>query len=560
MCEDKWCGFGSSFFGEIAAAIVCGASCHFVGTPVADLSTQCRDQTDPGGPATAELAVSGSAVVTVKDTSATATATGVIRYALPQDCTASSCPIMFVTVELTIPDFDLDGTTVNARLQSGNNAVGTWQPSDASYHFAAGDFLIGANFNLDGDHGSVQLANDQELFGTLDPSTDTFSFSGTFTVDDVTVNITSLNGTHTNRPPVAVIQPTGTLECNTSSAANVTFDASQSSDPDGNIDRYEWSFAGELFASTSPTHTTTLPLGSTDVGLLVHDAAGGIDDDQTTVVVADTTAPTLAAPPDVFREACDTAGAVVAPGAPVVLDACDPNPAVTARVVEINEVPADQPLVSGYTFKQGVTVIEYSATDFSGHTTTTYQHVTLDFGVSCCPAGLQVITGSAGNDAISGGNNRQCIAGLAGDDILAGDNNADVLFGGLGNDHLDGGNQDDLIRGGVGDDTIIAGTGGDGNSIWGGPGEDTILGANGQDTIRGGAGADAMYGGNGNDTFIIAADCEALPGEIIDGGGGTDTLRTPVPLSTLQAAGVTIQNVEIVVVTPTLADAECVDP
>lgn len=567
-CEDKcknaWCGYGDSFLGDIGEALFCNASCFFVGNPTADMNTQCRDPTDPGGPARADLAVSGSAIVTAEGESGFANATGILRYSVPDDCAGPDCPLMFAFLELTIPNFDLDGTTVNAHILSGNNAMGIWHPSNSTYDFAPGALLIGANFNLDDDHGSIRLANNMMLSGVLDPNTDSFSFSGEFTVDNITVNIVSLTGTHTNRPPVAVIQPTGTIECNTAFGADVTFDADESTDPDANIalDRFGWIIGTETSFPTSQTQATTLPMGPTDVGLLVLDSKGSAGDHEETVVVVDETAPSIVAPPDIFQEACDTEGAVVDPGTPTVTDVCDPNPDVSARIIEINGVPTDQPLVPGQNFTQGVTVIEYSATDFSGQTSTDFQVVTLDFGPSCCPADLEVIIGTAGNDDISGGNKGQCIAGLAGDDRLAGDNQAEVIFCGPGDDVCIGGNQGDLIRGGIGDDTIVGGNGKDGlpNGLWGGPGNDPITGGNGKDYIRGGAGADTMLGGNGNDVFVIAAACEAVAGEIIDGGAGVDTLESPISLAELQAAGVVIQNVEVVVITPALPDAECVDP
>jgi len=69
-----------------------------------------------------------------------------------------------------------------------------------------------------------------------------------------------------------------------------------------------------------------------------------------------------------------------------------------------------------------------------------------------------------------------------------------------------------------------------------------------------------MFGGNGDDVFVIAAACEAQPGEIIDGGNGWDRIESPLTREELEARGVIVLNIEEFVLTPTLVDAECVDP
>jgi hypothetical protein len=69
-----------------------------------------------------------------------------------------------------------------------------------------------------------------------------------------------------------------------------------------------------------------------------------------------------------------------------------------------------------------------------------------------------------------------------------------------------------------------------------------------------------LVGGNGQDVFVIAAACETGPGESIDGGAGVDRIESPLTESELAGLGVSISNVEEFVVTPTLEDAECIDP
>ena len=81
----------------------------------------------------------------------------------------------------------------------------------------------------------------------------------------------------------------------------------------------------------------------------------------------------------------------------------------------------------------------------------------------------QVITGTNGNDALSGGAGTQLIFGLDGDDVLVGGAGNDRLVGGPGADTLTGGDGSDIfayMAGGLGAgvDTITdfaAGLGGD---------------------------------------------------------------------------------------------------
>ena len=71
-------------------------------------------------------------------------------------------------------------------------------------------------------------------------------------------------------------------------------------------------------------------------------------------------------------------------------------------------------------------------------------------------------------------------------------------------------------------------------SITGSTGAETLIGGAGNDTITGGAGADNLSGGLGSDVFIIAASTDHATGEIITGGGGSDTIRfTSTTASTL---------------------------
>jgi len=108
--------------------------------------------------------------------------------------------------------------------------------------------------------------------------------------------------------------------------------------------------------------------------------------------------------------------------------------------------------------------------------------------------------GPSGGDSVIGSGTilADVITGSTGNDNLSGLDGADIISGGDGNDTISGGTGPDIIRGGTGNDNII-GLGGF-DLIYGGSGNDTINGGNGIDTIVGGFGNDSLTGGGG-DTF-----------------------------------------------------------
>jgi len=96
-----------------------------------------------------------------------------------------------------------------------------------------------------------------------------------------------------------------------------------------------------------------------------------------------------------------------------------------------------------------------------------------------------VVTGTTGNNLLSGLRGNDAILGFVGDDTLKGGNGNDVLDGGVGNDTLSGGNGNDML--------------------FGRAGNDTLTGGKGSDTLNGGAGNDVMTGGKDPDLFVFNA-------------------------------------------------------
>ena len=96
---------------------------------------------------------------------------------------------------------------------------------------------------------------------------------------------------------------------------------------------------------------------------------------------------------------------------------------------------------------------------------------------------------------------RNGITGTLGNDMLSGGAGDDILDARAGTDTLDGGTGDDVLRAGIGADTLN-----------GGEGDDRLWGSNDSDTMAGGAGDDIYY--------VIGTGTSVTE----DVGGGRDTL------------------------------------
>ncbi|MBV5277646.1 MAG: hypothetical protein J0647_01100, partial [Campylobacteraceae bacterium] len=169
---------------------------------------------------------------------------------------------------------------------------------------------------------------------------------------------------------------------------------------------------------------------------------------------------------------------------------------------------------------------------------------------------IQNITGSNGNDTITGNDGINILSGGSGNDSLFGNDGADTLLGGSGNDTLDGGYGADVIDGGAdidvidyssinsGSDHIAATSNGSTISVT------TFRGASTEtdsisniEVIKGSMGNDTIVGGNENNTFYGNSGDDILKGyggsDTLDGGSGIDTadysdLNTKIILNLVQ--------------------------
>lgn len=110
--------------------------------------------------------------------------------------------------------------------------------------------------------------------------------------------------------------------------------------------------------------------------------------------------------------------------------------------------------------------------------------------LSAVAGGSVTLDGLPGSDVLAspvgnaGGPGNDVITGSGGDDRLSGQDGSDLIQGGAGDDQLYGEAGNDSLAGGIGDDRVDGGAGND-VILWSAEtGSDTITGGEGQDTLR----------------------------------------------------------------------------
>jgi uncharacterized repeat protein (TIGR01451 family) len=118
-----------------------------------------------------------------------------------------------------------------------------------------------------------------------------------------------------------------------------------------------------------------------------------------------------------------------------------------------------------------------------------------------CSGQAATITGTRGNDLLTGTSGADVVAALGGNDTIVTGRGGDLICAGPGIDRVKGGRGPDTVHGGGSNDRIR-----------GSRGRDQLLGEGGPDRLRGNRGADLLEGGAAFDR------CK--------GGKGRDVLRT----------------------------------
>ncbi len=173
--------------------------------------------------------------------------------------------------------------------------------------------------------------------------------------------------------------------------------------------------------------------------------------------------------------------------------------------------------LSGYTGSQMLNLNQGSFSNIAGYTA----NVSIAFH-----AQIENAIGGSGADTIYGNELANAVYGLNGNDSLFGGAGNDNLYGNLNHDTIYGGAGSDVIRTGWGNDRVYAEDGND--TVYGYRGHDWIYGGAGNDSLIGDRGRDVLNGGTGNDYLHGGADNDFLAGEegddTIIGGDGDDSL------------------------------------
>jgi hypothetical protein len=312
-------------------------------------------KTLPEGQAKAQISASLDGSSTVRITvdgnkGPLLTPTGTIRY-LVESCGAAQCGFHVTEFAFSVPNFSIKGNDItNVVVHDGREWTdGTVTMSTGDFIFPSNAMRIATNFVAAGKSGSLTVHNLIKLPGNVDLTSQVLTLKGLVSQeqDDTTVDIDlDLRAIPFNRPPVAHAEPRNTIECNTTLGASVTLDATQSTDPDGNIFTELWSLLNIGFIGFGPKVPFILPYGPHTLQLQVNDKAFAEDFDNDPVNVVDTTSPDLVASVD---PSC-----LWAPDHRMVLfqfgsglsatssDVCDPAP-----TVEVANVTSNQPSESG---------------------------------------------------------------------------------------------------------------------------------------------------------------------------------------------------------------------
>jgi serralysin len=147
---------------------------------------------------------------------------------------------------------------------------------------------------------------------------------------------------------------------------------------------------------------------------------------------------------------------------------------------------------------------------------------------------MAILSGTPGNDTLTGGDLADVILGRDGDDSIVGAGENDFLSGGAGDDNINTGFGDDVVEGGTGNDTVGGMAGrdvvhagkGDDFIAWNDPVGDVVFGKQGNDVILGGdIAADVIDGGAGDDFIRAFANANAATAsDTLLGGRGNDIL------------------------------------
>jgi hypothetical protein len=186
-------------------------------------------------------------------------------------------------------------------------------------------------------------------------------------------------------PPTLDLGPDQTVECTSSAGAQVTLN-SNAADPESEIVGVGWFANGGTNLGSGLQISATLPIGTTTVSADATNGKGQSAGDSVVITVRDTTPPVLSAVAATTTPSCASAGAITLP-IPSATDTCSQTVNVTGTVISNNGTALSPPIpvTNGQvTLDPGTYVVQWSATDAQGNTSTEQQTVSV---LACLTAG-----------------------------------------------------------------------------------------------------------------------------------------------------------------------------
>jgi hypothetical protein len=269
---------------------------------------------------------------------------GTVGLTIDPGCTAPGCSFSIGSMELRANDFDMGGSSVKQGfLHNLSYAFGTWQTN--GFSLPDSSLTVGVSYLLDGVPSGITLTSGPSpLVGSLNRDYTNFTLTGKFGDADSSITL-GICGHVVARPPVAMLTPSGTFQCNADGGAQVTFSSAQSSDPDNDLLYRVWKLDGLPMASNIVTWPALVPLGMHTISVTVMDSRLTSDTATQSVNVIDTTPPQLQ--PTVLPSDClfppnhkyvlFQLGSGIAPR---VTDSCDAQPQVRIVSVSSNQPPS----------------------------------------------------------------------------------------------------------------------------------------------------------------------------------------------------------------------------
>ena len=345
--------------------------------------------------------------ITVGPTATTVPISGTAGFHFDLPPSEGSGQAVMGSMVLTGSTFDFFGRHITgSRLELTQGAIASLSSiGSGRYSFSIGVAKLGmrTTANDNGVARTFDTALPATLNGTLDlparridltaagsvPSGDRINFQATVRL--------------ANLPPVAIIAGPSplTLECSQTLGAPLTLDGSGSSDPEGQVLRFQW-FRRDLLATHAPpvpiarvsVPSVTAPFGQNAFRLVVSDPGLASARAERVVNVVDTAAPTVTVGgPQTFNAGAGAIAMTVALARPTIADVCDPHPRLETFQVKIEPdtgtilVPIDPNQV---TLPVGNSNILWRVRDRSGNVRDAQQGVTITAVGSPGPGGTPV--------------------------------------------------------------------------------------------------------------------------------------------------------------------------